>query len=315
LVVLLTSVRTERDIRLVVVAIVAGTLFSVLIGLAAGGLGEAGAGVETATATEGRLQGGADDPNFLASAIVPAVVLAVALAGLVRARQRPALLAAIVVLVVGLVATQSRGGALAAIAALLASLVVMRGRRGHVLAVVALVAAVALAYVAVSPGALSRLTSAEDRGNGREDLWVVASRMADEHPVTGVGLDNFRVRSAEYVREPGSLQFVDLIAERPHEVHNTYLQLLAETGVVGAALFVAVVALALRSAGTAARRLAAAGRRELAQLARAVLVANVGLLAAGVFLSTGSRALFWILLALGPALLGLAPPVAPRARG
>jgi O-antigen ligase len=305
LVVLLTSVRTERDVRLVVVALIAGTLLSVLIGLAAGGLGAADTS-DTATSTEGRLQGGADDPNFLAAYIVAVTVLAVAVRPLLPGMGRLLMPGVIVVLVIGLGATQSRGGMIAAIAALVAAVVLMRGRRLAVLAAVVLLAGVGLAYFVATPTAASRLTSGADRGNGREDLWRVAGRMAGDHPLTGVGLDNFRVRSAEYVRQPGLLEFVDLIAERPHQVHNTYLQLLAENGVVGLALFVAFVSAVLSSARLAARRFEAAGAAALAQFARAVLVADVGLLVAAAFLPLGSRPTLWVLLSLGPLLLGVA---------
>jgi O-antigen ligase len=288
------------------------------VGLAAGGLGVPETSVETATSTEGRLQGGSGDPNFLASYIVPVTVLAAAARSLLPGIGRAVIPAALVVLVVGLAATQSRGGTLAAIAALVAALLLMRGRRLWVLATIALVATVAVVYFLAMPSALDRLTSAADRGNGREDLWRVAGRIFEDHPVAGVGLDNFQLRSAGYVREPGSLNFVDLIAERPHDVHNTYLQILAENGVVGLALLAAFVVTALASAQRAARRFDAAGAVALAQLARAVLVADVALLAAAAFLTFGSRSTFWVVLALGPLLLGVAQTSRkryPRAAG
>jgi putative inorganic carbon (HCO3(-)) transporter len=212
------------------------------------------------------------------------------------------------VLVAGLFATQSRGGMLAAVAAVLAALVLLPGRRLVVGACAVVLALGAVAYFVAEPSALERLTTAAaDRGNGREDLWRVAGRMTADHPVAGVGLDNFRVRSAEYVREPGTLRFVDLIVDKPHEVHNTYLQLLAENGVIGLTLFIAVVGAAMASALRAARRFEAVGALTLAGLARGVLVADIAFLAAAVFLSAGSRPTLWVLLAIGPLLLALAP--------
>ncbi len=311
LAILVTSVRTPRDAVVIVAALVTGTLVSVLIGLVGGSLGSAATTVETATSTEGRLQGGAGDPNVLAAYIVPAVVLAAALRPLLSGLARSLVAPAVVLLALGLGATQSRGGLLAAAAALVAALALMRGRRMAVAATAVGVACVAIAYFAAAPGAFERLTSAAaDRGNGREDLWLVAERMSAENPVAGVGLGNFRVRSGDYVRRPGTLQFVDLVAERPHEVHDTYLQMLAEAGVVGLALFAAFVGAALASARRAALRFEAAGEAALARLARAVLVADVGLLTAAVFLSIGSRPTFWVLLSLGPVLLGMASTTA-----
>jgi O-antigen ligase len=307
LLVLLTSARTERDIVLIVAALIAGTLASVLIGLAGGSLGSPATSVETATSTEGRLQGGADDPNFLAAYIVAAVVLAAALRPRLAGVGRAAVPVAVAVLVAGLFATQSRGGMLAALAAVLVALALFPGRRLAVVGCALVFALGAAVYVSVQPSALDRITTAgADRGNGREDLWRVAGRMAADHPIAGVGLDNFRVRSREYVRQPGSLQFVDLIAERPHEAHNTYLQLLAENGVIGIGLFLAVVAAAMGSALQAARRFEAAGAAALGRLARGIVVADAAFLVAAVFLSVGSRPTLWVLLAIGPLLLGLA---------
>jgi O-antigen ligase len=308
LLVLVTSARTERDVRLIIGALIAGTLLSVLIGVAGGSLGAPDTSVETATSTEGRLQGGADDPNFLAAYIVPVVVLAAVLRPRLAGLARPLISVSAAVLVAGLFATQSRGGMLAAVAAVLAALVLLPGRRLVVGACAVVLALGAVAYFVAEPSALERLTTAAaDRGNGREDLWRVAGRMTADHPVAGVGLDNFRVRSAEYVREPGTLRFVDLIVDKPHEVHNTYLQLLAENGVIGLTLFIAVVGAAMASALRAARRFEAVGALTLAGLARGVLVADIAFLAAAVFLSAGSRPTLWVLLAIGPLLLALAP--------
>jgi hypothetical protein len=75
------------------------------------------------------LYGGLGDPNILAAAIVPAVVLAVTLIPVVRTPARWALLGCIGLLIVGLAATQSRGGAIAAGAAFAAALLVMKKRR------------------------------------------------------------------------------------------------------------------------------------------------------------------------------------------
>jgi len=306
LVVLLTTVRTERDVRLLIVALIAGALLSVLIGVAGGSLGSPATSVDTATSTEGRLQGGADDPNYLAAYLVAIGALAVAIRPRLDGLVRLAIPAVIVVLAAGLLATQSRGGLIAVLAALATALVLLPDRRLAIGLCALAFGLGAVAYVAAEPSALERITTAsEDRGNGREDLWRVATRMSTEHPVAGVGLGNFRVRSGEYVREPGALQYVDLIVDRPHEVHNTYLQLLAETGLVGLGLFLAVVVAAMGAAWRAAQRFQTAGALALARLSRAVLVAQVGFLVAAVFLSAASRSMLWVLLALGPLLLGL----------
>jgi O-antigen ligase len=89
-------------------------------------------------------------------------------------------------------------------------------------------------------------------------------------------------------------------------VHNTYLQMLAEAGVVGLGLFAAFVTGCLAAAGRAARIFRHRGRPTAEVLAQAVLVATIAMLAAAVFVSAGVDKRLWILLALGPALLALA---------
>jgi O-antigen ligase len=150
------------------------------------------------------------------------------------------------------------------------------------------------------------VTNFDNGGNGRSDLWKVAWQAGADHPVLGVGLNNFRVVSSQYVRRPGTLHFVDLIAERPAVVHNTYLQMFTETGAVGLGLFLFVVGGCLLAAGKAAKRFDELGERGLAGVSRAVLVATLGMLAATFFLSSAGDFRLWILLAFSPALLALA---------
>jgi O-antigen ligase len=189
----------------------------------------------------------------------------------------------------------------------LATLVVFRGKpRLYAIAVTTVVLGAGALWFAAYPGAWERLTSFDDGGNGRSDLWQVASRMAEDHPLAGVGLGDFTVRSAEYVREPGSLEFVRLIAERPHAVHNMYLQLQAELGILGLGLFLAVVVACMAASWRAASLLDAAGDSATAVIARAVLLAQFAMLVAGLFISYSTDERLWVLLALGPALLAVA---------
>jgi O-antigen ligase len=304
--VLLTSPRSRRDIRLVIGGFVLGIVLSVAVGLVHDGLGGGPPG-ETLTSTEGRLKGGLGDPNVLAAAIVPAIALAAGLLVVVRGRVRVILLACIGVLVLGLGATQSRGGALAAVVALVVALLVMRNHRKPVLIAAIGIAAVGVAYFSAYPQGWDRMTKS-DGGNGRSELWEVAWRITSDHPVAGVGLHNFTVHSPRYVREPGGLKNVKLIAERPHAVHNTYLELLTETGVVGLTLLLLAAAASLLAGLKAAQQFEARGDIAFGALARAAVVAASAALAAAFFVTIGSRMGLWFILALGPVLLGLAAP-------
>ena len=203
------------------------------IGVAAGSL--------TDPETEGRLEGAAGDPNFLAASLVPAIVLAGALIGGVRdALLRGAAVTAILVLAAGLVMSQSRGGALAAVGTLLLALVAFKGKRRHVAGLALLAVGVAVAAFAATPAAWERITTLDPAGSGRSSLWTVAWRVTSDKPLAGVGLDNFVVVAGDYVREPGALTRVERIAEDPQYVHNLYLHVLAESGIVGLALYLAV---------------------------------------------------------------------------
>ena len=71
----------------------------------------------------------------------------------------------------------------------------------------------------------SRFTTAG--GSNRYDFWVVSWEALKEHPVGGLGMDNFQ---AEYLREGMS-------EEQPRFAHSLEMGVLAQTGLVGALLF------------------------------------------------------------------------------
>src|SRR3712207_7410655 len=73
-------------------------------------------------------------------------------------------------------------------------------------------------------------------------------------------------------RPPRSTLFpyTTLFRSDPQYVHNLYLHMAAETGIVGLALYLLFVAGCLRAAWVAAERFAARGERSMEVLARAV---------------------------------------------
>jgi O-antigen ligase len=302
-----TSLPTMGMLRGALVGFIAGAVLSMAAGIGAGGFGSEATASQLAEAPEARLGGALGDPNFLAAGLVPAVVLAWALTAVTRsALARLALVVAVVLLLSGLVASESRGGALALLVTLAAALVVFRGRRAQVSVVALAVLALVAVWFSASPTAWDRVSRFDNGGSGRSDLWTVAWRAADEHPTHGVGLNNFTSVAPRYVREPGTLTQVQLLTERPQVVHNTYLQMLTEAGVIGLGLFVVFVGGCLATAGRAARLFRQRGQPTGEVLAQAVLVATIAMLAAGVFVSAGVDKRLWILLGLGPALLALA---------
>lgn len=297
-----TAVNSASAVRLAAGGYVAGGVLSVVWGIASGELTR-----ETTAAATARLGDAVGDPNFLAAGLVSAIVIAAALLVSVRGPiVRGALVVAIAMMAVGVVSSQSRGGMVAGLAAALAAVVFFRRRRVHAVAVCLLALGAAGFAFATTPGAFERITEFDNGGSGRSDLWTVAWRVFEDNPILGAGINNFGAVSAEYVREPGLLQRVNIVAETPHFVHNVYLQMAAEAGVVGLAILLAFVFGCLAAAFRAGRRFAARGDDALETLSHAVLVAGIGQLAAAMFISSGVDRRVWILFALGPALLGLA---------
>jgi O-antigen ligase len=298
-----TTLTDRRSLRWAATAFVAGAIASVAIGLVGGAVQTPASGSGDIAA---RLVGGSGDPNFLAAGIVPAVVLAFAVAaGTENPAARVAVAPVVAFLAVGLVASQSRGGLVAALVAAVAALVLAKRRRGWVvIGLLWLVGAAAAWYVA-DPVAWQRLLDFGE-SSGRSELWSVAWQMWQDHPLAGVGLQGFLDAAGDYARALGPLEYAEFITEQPHVVHNSFLELLAETGIVGLALFLVVVGISLRCAGQAVRRFEAIGDLAMATLAKAVIVSVLASLTAAMFISSQTDRRIWVLLALGPALLAAA---------
>ena len=123
--------------------------------------------------------------------------------------------------------------------------------------------------------------------------------MIQAHPWAGVGIGNFKPMMLQY-REKGST--VDTIA------HNTYLEIAAELGLPGLAVYLAV----LGSAYWTLRHVRRSPLRSTPPLARhAALALQAGLLGyavASFFLSAEYQKLFWFMIFLSMCLPALRRP-------
>jgi O-antigen ligase len=287
-----TTLTNGSYLRLAIGAVVAGTVVSVAIGLFGGAV----------QAESDRLVGGSGDPNFLAAGIVPAIMLSLGLAASsTRILVRVATAVSIAVLTIGLVTTGSRGGFIAAAVALIAALVLAKRQRVMVTCFVFLTVGIGVASISVDPGAWERITDFSE-STGREELWSVAWQMFQDNPIIGVGLQGFPDHASEYVRALGSLEFSEFLVEQPKVVHNTYLEVLVETGLVGLVLLLVAIGACVRNAWLAARDFEAQGDLRMATLSRGVLAAMLAMLTADFFVSAATDRRLWVLLALGPAL-------------
>src|SRR5690606_10863598 len=136
------------------------------------------------------------------------------------------------VMLAGMLSTFSRGGLVALLAAAAVGLCrVARHGRGLALAGLVLLAGVA---VAAAPSGYSERASSivtgEDNGSIEARLTTLRHGVAIllEHPVVGVGLGNFRIAEGERHGFVGKW----------NEAHNAFIQIGAETGWAGLAVYV-----------------------------------------------------------------------------
>jgi putative inorganic carbon (HCO3(-)) transporter len=211
---------------------------------------------------------------------------------------RWAALAGAAPLIVIVVLTQSRGAFLALIAIALPSAVALARRRPRT--VIALGALVALALY-FAPAAfwtrmqgLEKATSVttigemDPEGSARQRFAVLqtATRIVRDHPVLGIGLGAYGLANAQYTPSLGNL-----------DTHNTYLNILAETGAPGLIFFLALVISVLGTARVARRRAQRALPAQ-AEMLRWLQFGLIGFLIAGVFGSLSNLPLLYVYLAL-----------------
>jgi O-antigen ligase len=149
------------------------------------------------------------------------------------------------------------------------------------------------AAILLSPGLLDRVTALADWGKDptlfrRTTYLRIGLDLFAQSPIWGIGPGNFPLYFVgdEYRYLPGRSPI-----ER--ELHNTYLDVAVELGVVGLALFLALAGKALADT----RRAFAAGG-ELAALGLALLLALTALLVASFFMPNKDMRYLWLLLGL-----------------
>jgi O-antigen ligase len=161
------------------------------------------------------------------------------------------------------------------------------------------------AAVSVDQGAWERISDFSE-SSGRTELWTVAWQVWADHPFVGVGFQGFLDSASAYARELGPLEFSEFLAEQPKVVHNGYLELLAETGIIGLSLFLTVVIACIRQAWRATQLFESRGDLHMATVSRSVVAAIVAMLTAAFFISGSVDRRLWVILALGPALAACA---------
>ncbi len=161
-----------------------------------------------------------------------------------------------------------------------------------------------LATVASTTSLFSDEAAAGETADGatkrRVTEMLAAVRVFVDHPVIGVGPGMFKSYSQEY----GNRDALRRI-ESGRRAHSLFLEIAAETGALGLALFLALIFVTL--AGLAyVRRTCQESDPDLANLATAYLLALVCYLSTGIFLHLAYMRYFFLVLALGGAACQLA---------
>jgi O-antigen ligase len=205
-----------------------------------------------------------------------------------RVLLRPLVLAIIGLIAAGVLLSFSRG-AVVGLAAGLAWELLTRRRSfptlvaGAVVATLAVLLVIRADPVRFETGLELKQQVAEYNVESRLDAWRGAATLVSEHPVLGVGPGNFRVHFYEATGNPPGTHNLTV-------VHNAYLDVATELGIVAAALFLLYLGMVfLRSNDAARNGLGSPG------LGHAVQTSLVIAAVAALFLSEQFFAPFWLL--------------------
>jgi O-antigen ligase len=151
----------------------------------------------------------------------------------------------------------------------------------------------------------SSIQNADKAVQGRLTEMAAALLIFRDSPVVGIGPGNFPL---EFVDRADSLGFQVHSSER--YAHCMYLEIAAETGMLGLASFLALFGQTLWSLSRVRRH---AVDPALRNMATALFLALVVLATTGVFLSFAYARYYWLLLALSAAVTALSDAARVRA--
>jgi putative inorganic carbon (HCO3(-)) transporter len=308
--------RTAGVIALCAALLAVLTLFQTVTGrfdIDFGGLARSERGHIYARVADVRAAGPVGDPNFYGQILVIAFPFAAFLGWKAPARrERILFLAATVLIAAGIALTYSRGALLSFAVVVALTVVSLKMRPTAVVAV--LVLAVILAPSNLTQRLLS-LGGGESAVKGIErDSSVdrrkldaaVAVGMFDDHPFVGVGPGAFSHHYRHYANQAGSSATQYDLSNAQQVPHSLYLELAAETGMMGLVSFGAVLAAAFLMLRNARRNLIASGLRSEARIAAMLSIAITGYLLTSVFLHGAFQRYLWLLLGLSAAVTRLA---------
>jgi O-antigen ligase len=257
-----------------------------------------------------RLSGPVGDPNFFAQ-----VMVVLALLGVERLLHERNLFWKIIagwaaaVSTLSVVFTFSRGATVALVLALIIFFWIYKLKPAQLIVILVLGIAM-LAYAPptyyqrvlsiadILPSSNGEINIRADRAiQGRASENLTAWVMLMDHPLLGVGLNNYSYLYQDYTK---SLGLAPSASNR--SPHNLYLEVAAETGIIGLIIFLIMVGLALRSLLRARRKFINAGMEDYANLTTGFLIAFIGYLFAALFVHAAYPRYFYLLIGIAFAL-------------
>jgi O-antigen ligase len=261
-----------------------------------------------------RVTGPISDPNFYAQILLMALPLAL-YRGLVEQQRSRRLLAigATIPILLTILFTYSRGGFLALMA--VAVVLIFQLKINPYKVIVGAVLVVVIVVPLLPPSYLDRLktltglfpdnadSQTEVSLRGRTSELTIAARMFANNPLFGVGYANFSVNYADYNLELG----VDTRAGA-REAHDLYLEILAETGIIGFAAFLAVIITVFAGLRRARHLFLAINRPDLGSRVVAIQSSLIAFLVTSLFLHGAYIRYFWLIIsvAMGATVLAAA---------
>ena len=239
---------------------------------------------------------GSLDANDLAVLMVIAFPFAVSMALNSRGLRRAVAVGATIVILTVVVLSGSRGGTLALLAAGFVYVASARGVR-RTLSLTVLVVAGLLTWQLAPTRFRTRMATVTNLENdynttdynGRKQIWARARQYIKQNPIAGVGMLNFSVAEGNTLTAAGTVG-------KWSTAHNSYLQVTSELGLVGGALFLSILGLAVARA--LALRRPQWGAPEVRGGQPEFLAALAGVAAGGYFLSHAYFYAFYALAAL-----------------
>lgn len=197
--------------------------------------------------------------------------------------------------VLGVFMTVSRTALLLLLTAVGLLIILQANKRNNLQLTIAIILILIIVFVfadnilSIMRTILPSIQQGEDTMGIRYNLWTAGWHMWLDHPLQGVGIGQFPINLPYYGQGLLSSQYLKLGA------HNMYVQLLAETGMVGLFLFLGLVGSVIRNLWKATR----SQDSNLASLAKIWLIVLILMLLGGITKQDQFDKLVWISFGMG----------------